>query len=447
MFNGYGIAEDDINQVLHILGRTEHLKVELEPFTLKRFELNRPEQGFMDYLPDDINFRMIHRSINIARRKHNYTDNIVQIFHPQAFQELEHKDEIEKQHERASLFYLWRFCKRIKREHLFRIIKFHESHLKLLYIFERCPKMSDMAFSNPGLLMYLIAKSDFSPAGIDRTTSMLKKLSILKHKSIASSLGLKPQIINILKKIHPTCLEKQALTRFVDYLNKNDYPRYIHHLKKIFSAHINILCKDELREHVTPRLMEDLANHSSKINNLDAAEVLEQLICNSKKLNINHLPNKFNSIRHITTFWFDHPFLVGYDLDELDCRLPEPPVRPESHIRPIVDAYDIIKAGHEMDNCLCIDVSSYLDEIKAGAYLYRIHDRYGLGEKAIVLICPAFNNELKKNIYVIEEIRARNNKSVLYSTKKAVIDWLIINQNLKDSCSIQMIEDCCEDDE
>lgn len=429
MLTNYTITYDETNQILHAFGSSEYLKVRLNPFSMERFDMNYPEKGFEVCLPDDLNFRRIHLTLKNAKKRFQYTDNIIQIFHP-TNNEFDTTPEIKEQQERASLFHLWRFAKEINYKWLFQVIQFREAHTKLLYVFDRCQEMYDLAVSNPGLMYYLIAKHEFSPERIEGTIKSLKHLSRMKQKTIALSLGLKPQILNILKRIHPRALDKQDLIRFVDYLNRRDYPKYIHHLSRINLSHMKILCEENLQNHVTPIFMNDLSHLSQETHELDTADFLRQFIQNSKRYNVK-IPSKFDSLRQIMKIWSVYPYLFGYDSDELEFQFPEPPIPPEPHIIPIQNPFDMIKEGQEMGNCLS-DLS-YIEAIKNGAYFYKILNRYGIRDRATLLINPVQDKDLQKRIYVIGEIQGKSNSPVRTATIRAIEDWLSISQGIAEN--------------
>lgn len=430
MFTDYTMSFDETNHILHVLGLDEYLKIQGNPFSIERLDMNYPENGFQVYFPDDLNFQLIHRLINEAKRRFKYTDKIVQIFHPFNTKDIEITPEIKEQQEKASLFNLWRFTSQIDYKHLIQTIRFGHSHTKILYVLDLCPEMIDLAKSNPGLMYYLIVKHEFSPKSIDKTIRSLKHLVKMKQKAIAISFDLPPKLLNILKRIDPRALCHEEIIRFIDYLNKNTYPKYVHHLKKINLSHMRILCDDNLRAHVTPMYMQDLVRLSHKTHELDIADFLQQLISNAKKYNIK-IPNRFHSTRHVMKTWAKSPFLFGYEPDELDYSFPDPPIPSEPHIVAIKNTIDLIKEGQELENCL-IDVS-YIEEIKKGSYFYKILNRYGIKDRATLLVSPTYDKDLQKKVYTIEEIHGKFNTPVHSITLKAVEDWLAIAQNLPDS--------------
>jgi hypothetical protein len=290
--------------------------------------------------------------------------------------------------------------------------KFRSHQWNLLLLMARQGSACDLAKSNP-VLAYAVADW-FAEHPRDP-----RKAGELPQRELLGLLGVPETAANVrvLRKIPPESLDRRLLPALLGTLRNTDGAglKLLHHVPRINYGVMRLLLSPEIREGLTPTLLEEVAAEPTEKYRAGTASLLGDILVMKIELADRRPLGPFRSLAKVREC---HDEVAG-DFQKLERlrtahgKLPLPPLPGiPGKIIPLCSQSELMAEGRAQHNC----VASYTGRVKARElFIYSVLEP----ERATLAIQRGADTN-----WAIHEIEASCNTAVRKETRKFVNDWL-----------------------
>lgn len=296
---------------------------------------------------------------------------------------------------------------------------------------------SELTFSNPALSFALASSWAFRYQPVKKsqqvTGSMFKPG--VKQKQILSWLGFPgtESTRKILAKIDHHAITIPNLMQVRKSLFNRHTAKIMAHLPRINNDTLKIITNPEIVEFATPFFLEEVAIGKYEVNFTSPASMIDKCLTRyqmqypgEKNLKPFRNLSELNSIYQVLND--DDDKFSGLINNHL--KFPPPPFTGSETIKPIINAWELVKEGRNQHNCVANYVTSVAKD--KNCYFYQV-----LKPER----CTMRLKLKQKNLWVLSEMLKKSNKPSSYPTWKSVEQWLADNniQTLGPQSSIPVI--------
>ncbi len=249
----------------------------------------------------------------------------------------------------------------------------------LLNVFARCPGAVDLSRSNPALLYALASNWVFHKPAVKSPMRAARSLVCRKQRDILKWLHFPPRepVRRILSRVAPESLSVVTLLTLRKALRRKTVVKTLAHIRRINTGVIRLVNRDEYRELLTPRLLNDVGQDREQDGQIppiltilsDALQMMRYGDDPAKQ------PKAFVSLRQLKAAHDRRArqeaaaYVTNSNLSSVPVQLPPPPFAGTETILPIQTIGDLYREGEEMHHC----AFSYAERIVKGSeYVYRV---------------------------------------------------------------------------
>ena len=290
--------------------------------------------------------------------------------------------------------------------------KFRSHQWNLLLLLSRQRAAVDLAASNP-VLAYAVADRLADRPYDPRKVGKMPQRELLKMLRVPDTAAN----VRILRKIPPESLDRRLLPALLATLRSSDSAglKWLHHVPRVNFGVMRLLLTHEIREGITPALLEEVAAEPTEKYRGNAAAMLSDILVMRSELAD---PAPLTAFRSLAALRRSHEEISAEfrKLDRLRTaygNLPLPPLPGiPNKIVPLCTQSELIAEGRDQHNC----IASYTAQVKARhVFIYRVLDP----ERATLAIHRGADSN-----WTIQEIKAKYNQPVCMQTEQFVKDWL-----------------------
>jgi hypothetical protein len=254
------------------------------------------------------------------------------------------------------------------------LLRYGKRKWHLLNLMARCPRADDLSRSNPALAYALASNWVFHKPGVTHPMRSARCLVNRKQKRILEWLGFPAteSTRRILAKIVPRSLSVMSLLYLRNALADPWVRGTLSHLDRINASALRLVTNPRLREHVTPRLIEDVSRDAGEDRPYGPVwYLLDDTLRMADRADWHGCPRQFASLRRLQslhdeltprleTMWQNYP---------LPERFPPPPFSGTTEIQPVRTPLDLVEEGKVMQHCVAIRAEQVA---KGWQYVYRV---------------------------------------------------------------------------
>jgi len=263
------------------------------------------------------------------------------------------------------------------------LLRYRSRRWHLLNVFARCPGAMDLSHSNPALLYALASNWAFHLPAVKKPMRAVRELVWKKQRAIQEWLGFPgtEPVRRMLAKISADALDVESLLYLRRALEQPECLKLLGHLKKLNRTAVMMASDRRVRNHVTPRLIEEVLEPGA--GEIKTGDVYEMKTDNYRRLvdtvrmaelvNWEKCPRKFHSVKRIQAVHDEiaprmevEKLRKRYNIPD---RFHEPPFKGTEHIVPLRTPEEMFQEGHMQKNC----VGSHVFSVMQGKeYVYRV---------------------------------------------------------------------------
>ena len=293
--------------------------------------------------------------------------------------------------------------------------RFPDRQWHLVALTARHPGAIELAADNPALAYALASSWIFHRPAVRDPWRAAERLVPKKRLRIAGWLGFPATqgVVGILAKVPTRALTPRRLLYLREALCTAAPPKALHHLPRLDTGVLRILCDAQLIGCAAFTLLEEISASRAHSRSHDVAYLLRDSV---RMLAIVRPGERLPAQRTIRAVRHIHDTLAA-DLARirdgrlLDLSLPPPPVRGTELIVPLTQPSDLVEEGRSMHHC----VGSYVEEVAGGGcFVYRV-----LGPERATL-----SLRRRAGGWQIDQISGVANGPVSAGTRLVAAEWL-----------------------
>jgi len=298
-------------------------------------------------------------------------------------------------------------------------MKFKKRQWHILSFLARCGDAAyDLVISNPALAFALASNWVFHTPAVTQPLRSARALlkPKKKQKDILSWLGFprtetcrktSAKVIHATIDINPLLYLRQAT-------NIPGLQKTMAHIPRYNGGVIRVVSDPNLIRFSKPSFLQEISHSRREDSNPKSAYILRDSIDMHRLIYAER--RRFPLIRNVAGLEEIHDTLAQdtnkYLNSTNDFKFPDPPIQGSDSIVPIRTSFELIQESVTQKNC----VSSYMEDvaIRKNTYIYRVLEP----ERCTLSII------LRKNEWILSELKLSSNREPSRMTFKAVKEWL-----------------------
>ncbi len=254
------------------------------------------------------------------------------------------------------------------------LLRYDKRKWHLLNLMARCPGADDLSRSNPALAYALASNWVFHKPAVLHPMRSARSLVNRKQKRILEWLGFPATepVRRILAKIEPKSLSVITLLYLRKALADPWVTRTLSHLDRINASALVLTTNPRFREHVTPRLIEDVSLVAGEDRNYaPVLGLFKDTLRMAARDDWQGCPRQFASLHRLQTVHDELAGQLGTDWRQQPFpeRFPPPPFSGTPTILPVRTPFDLVEEGKVMHHCVAIHAYT----VAVGeTYVYRV---------------------------------------------------------------------------